>query len=61
MTNSKTMDKLVDYTQLARWYNEVKEAGFRIFNTIDASTHLHYQGILNYFENRSTNGISRKF
>ncbi|MDE5972718.1 MAG: transposase [Muribaculaceae bacterium] len=40
---------------LARWYNEVSEAGFRSFNTIAATVYEHHDEILNYFDNFSTN------
>lgn len=40
---------------LARWYNEVSEAGFRSFNTIAATVYEHHDEILNYFDNLSTN------
>jgi transposase len=34
---SKTKDKGVAYTKLAKWYNEVTEAGFKSSNTISAT------------------------
>ena len=58
---SKTKDKAVAYTKLARWYEEVERSGFRSFNTIAASIYTHYEGILNYFDNRSTNASAESF
>ena len=61
MIYSKTKDKTVAYTKLARWYDEVEKSGFRSFNTIAASIYTHYQGILSYFDNRSTNASAESF
>lgn len=46
---------------LARWYNEVAEAGFRSFNTIAATVYEHHDEILNYFDNLSTNASAESF
>jgi transposase len=61
MIYSKIKDKGVAYTKLAHWYKEVEESGFRSFNTIAASIHTHYEGILSYFDNRSTNASAESF
>jgi len=58
---SKTKDKGVAFTKLARWYNEVTESGFKSFNSISATIYSHYQNILNFFENRSTNASAESF
>jgi len=58
---SKTKDKGVAYTKLAKWYNEVTEAGFKSFNTISATIYSHYINILNFFNNRSTNASAESF
>lgn len=58
---SKTTNKGVAYTKLARWYNDVSESGFKSFNTISATIHSHYQNILNFFDNRSTNASAEAF
>ena len=47
--------------KLARWYNKVEESGFKDFNTVAKSIQVHYQGILNYFDNRSTNASAESF
>jgi hypothetical protein len=40
---------------LAKWYNKVEESGFKSFKTIVATIYEHYDEILNFFVNRSTN------
>ena len=47
--------------KLAKWYNKVEESGFKDFNTVAKSIQLHYLGILNYFNNRSTNASAESF
>jgi len=47
--------------KLAKWYNRVEESGFKDFNTVAKSIQVHYQGILNYFDNRSTNASAESF
>lgn len=47
---SKTKDKGVAYTKLARWYNDVTDSGFKSFNTISATIYTHYANILNFFD-----------
>lgn len=58
---SKTNDKGVAYTKLAQWYDKVEKAGFNSFNVIAASIYSHYQSILNFFDNRSTNAAAESF
>lgn len=58
---SKTKNKAVAFTKLARWYNEVSESEFKSFNTISATIHVHYKEILNFFNNRSTNASAESF
>lgn len=58
---SKTRDKALAYTKLARWYNDVTESGFNSFNTISATIYSHYKEILNFFDNRSTNASAESF
>jgi len=54
-------DKRVALTKLAQWYNKVENTGFKTFNTVSRSIQHHYQTILNYFENRSTNASAESF
>jgi transposase len=46
---------------LARWYNKVGESGFKSFNTIAGTIYEHYDEILNFFVNRSTNASAESF
>lgn len=61
MIFSKTKEKGVALTKLARWYNDVSESGFKSFNTISATLYSHYPNILNFFDNRSTNASAESF
>jgi len=61
MIFSLTKEKGVAYTKLARWFNEVTDAGFKSFNTISATVYTHYPNILNFFDNRSTNASAESF
>lgn len=58
---SKTKDKAVAYTKLARWYDKVSDSGFRSFNSITGTIHTHYREILNFFDKRSTNASAESF
>ena len=57
-SNSK---KDVARLSLARWYNKVDIAGFKSFNVIAATIYEHYEEVLNYFNNRSTNAFAESF
>lgn len=57
----RTKHKSIALTQLARWYDEVDKAGYKSFNTISRTIQNHYQKILNYFDNRSTNASAEAF
>ena len=46
---------------LAKWYNNVAEAGFHSFNVIAATFYEHYNDILNFYINRSTNAAAESF
>jgi len=46
---------------LALWYNQVEESGFKPFNTILKTIQHHYDDILNFFNNRSTNASAESF
>jgi transposase len=61
MIFSQTQIKGVAYTKLARWFNDVTESEFKSFNTISATIYTHYQNILNFFDNRSTNASAESF
>lgn len=53
--------KGVAFTKLAHWYNQVEQAGFKSFNTVSRTIQNHYETILNFFENRSTNASAESF
>ena len=46
---------------MARWYNKVEEAGFHSFNVIAATFYEHYDEILNFYNNRSSNAAAESF
>ncbi len=58
--NQKTI-KQIAYKKLALWYNDVELAGFKSFNIIANTMKNHYNHILNYFDNRSTNASAESF
>ena len=57
----KTTDKIIGLSRLARWHEKVNQSGFKSFNTISRTIINHYQIILNYFDNRSTNASAESF
>ena len=46
---------------MAKWYNRVEEAGFHSFNVIAATFYEHYDDILNFYNNRSSNAAAESF
>jgi len=54
-------DKRIAIVKLAKWYNQVEESGFKDFNIASKSIQLHYQSIVNFFDNRSTNAAAESF
>jgi transposase len=56
-----TTDKIIGLSRLAKWHEKVSQSGFKSFNTISKSIMNHYQTILNYFNNRSTNASAESF
>ncbi len=58
---TNTTDKLYGLTRLAKWHEKVRQVGFKAFNTVAKSIENHYQTILNYFDNRSTNASAESF
>jgi transposase len=61
MIFSKNSLKDAARLSLARWYNQVAESEFKSFNTIAATVYQHYEEILNFFINRSTNASAESF
>lgn len=61
MIFSKNTIKDAARLSLARWYNKVEEAGFRSFDVIATTFYEHYDEILNFYNNRSTNAMAESF
>jgi transposase len=62
MIFSKNTVKNAAGLSLAGWYNQVaEESEFKSFNTIAATVYEHYEEILNFFINRSTNASAESF
>ena len=61
MIFSKNTIKNVARVSMARWYNQVEEAGFKSFNTVAATFYEHYDEILNFYNNRSSNAMAECF
>ncbi|WP_414617502.1 transposase [Dyadobacter sp. 32] len=53
--------KEVAFKKLALWYNAVEDCGIDSFKTVARSIQTHYLGILNFFNNRSTNASAESF
>lgn len=49
------------FKRLAIWYNDVEDAGIDAFKTVARSVKTHYESILNFFDNRSTNASAESF
>ncbi len=58
---NNTNDKTYALTRLAKWHEDVEQAGFKSFNTLSRTIVNHYKRILNYFDNRSTNASAESF
>ena len=56
-----SFDKRIAIVKLAKWYNQVEASGFKEFNIASKSIQLHYQSIVNFFDNRSTNASAESF
>lgn len=49
------------FQRLALWYNDVESSGIDAFKTVARSVQTHYESILNFFDNRSTNASAESF
>jgi len=58
---STNYDKDVARAKLALWYNKIEEYGYDKFTTVANSIENHYERILNFFVNRSTNAAAEAF
>ena len=61
MIFSKKLTKDTARLSMARWYNKVGEAGFKAFNIVAATFYEHYDDILNFYNNRSSNAMAECF
>lgn len=61
MTFAKNTIKDTARLSMAKWYNKVEEAGFHSFNVIAATFYEHYDEILNFYNNRSSNAMAESF
>lgn len=58
---SKNTIKDAARLSMARWYNKVEAAGIKQFNIIAATFYEHYDEILNFYNNRSSNAAAESF
>ena len=58
---NQSKNKDIMRPKLALWYNKVEEFGDENFRTVANSIFSHYDGILNYFNNRTTNASAESF
>ena len=61
MIFSKNTIKDAARLSMAKWYNKVEEAGLHSFNVIAATFYEHYDEILNFYNNRSSNALAESF
>ena len=61
MIFSKNTIKDAARLSMARWHNKVEEAGLHSFNVIAATFYEHYNEILNFYNNRSSNALAESF
>ena len=61
MIFSKNTIKDAARLSMARWYNKVAESSLHSFNVIAATFYEHYDEILNFYNNRSSNAMAESF
>ena len=61
MIFAKNTKKDAARLSMAKWYNDVEESGFYSFNVIAATFYEHYNDILNFYVNRSSNASAESF
>ena len=61
MIFSKNTIKDAARLSMARWYNKVADSTMDSFNTIAATFYEHYDDILNFYNNRSSNAAAESF
>lgn len=58
---SRNIAKPVAMTHLAQWFNQIEIAEIPSFNILKRTFENHYQNIINFFDNRSTNAAAESF
>lgn len=58
---SNCTSKSIAFKRLALWYNDVEAAAIGSFDSVARSIQNHYEYILNFFDNRSTNASAESF
>ncbi|MDD4637608.1 MAG: transposase, partial [Bacteroidales bacterium] len=58
MIFSKNTIKDAARLSMARWYNKVEESRIKAFNVIAATFYEHYDDILNFYNNRTSNAAA---
>lgn len=58
---NQNIPKSVAMLKLAHWFNDVEESGLKSFSILKNTIAHHYNDILNYFKNRSTNASAESF
>lgn len=58
--NLKT-EKSIAMLKLAHWFKNIEESGFKSFHILLKTFTIHYNEILNYFNQRSTNASAESF
>ena len=61
MIFSKNTIKDAARLSMAKWYNKVEKVGLHSFHVIAATFHEHYNEILNFYNNRSSNALAESF
>ena len=58
---NQRISKEIAMTKLAHWFRDVENTEFKSFRIIIRTITLHYNDILNYFKNRTTNASAESF
>ncbi|ROI11104.1 ISAon1 family transposase [Epilithonimonas hominis] len=58
---NQNIAKSVAMLKLAHWFKDVEESGFKSFSILKNTITNHFNDILNYFEERSTNASAESF
>lgn len=58
---NQKIEKGIALTKMAHWFKDAENSGFKSFTSIRRTFEIHYQTILNYFNNRATNAFAESF